>query len=150
MGALEIRDKPDRRDDYAEIARLLIDSGADPDHLDDEGRSPRTLAPDTMRALLDERDRAVTTAAVAASIMSGLCGENTGSLLASFLATPWMLSRIPMPEPCSCDSGYVDCTWRECTLGTTSRWFGIRWHKHQCKRECSVCKWVAFGARLRQ
>merc|ERR1711964_758258 len=90
--ALEIRDKPDRRDDYAEIARLLIDSGADPDHLDDEGRSPRTLAPDTMRTLQDERDRAVTTAAVAASIMSGLCGEN-------FIATPWMLSRIqPMPK----------------------------------------------------
>jgi len=43
------------------------------------------------------------------------------------------------PSRCSCDLGYVDCTWKECTLGTTSRWFGIRWHNHQCKRECSVC-----------
>merc|ERR1711964_391771 len=105
--AAHIRDKEDSpnytntqtvrkhaRDKFVAVARVLIESGADPDHLDDDGCSARTLTPDTMHALLDERERDVTTAAVAASIMSGLCGENTGSLLASFLATPWMLSRI--------------------------------------------------------
>merc|ERR1711964_294537 len=71
----------------------------------DAGRSAYDMAPDTILELLDERDRAVATAAAAASIMSGLCGENTGNLLASFLATPWMLSAAdelltdqPMPE----------------------------------------------------
>merc|ERR1711964_668203 len=94
-----IINNPDVRDRFVAVARLLIESGADPDHLNKALQRPPTLAPDTMRTLQDERDRAVSTAAVAASIMSGLCGENTGSLLVSFLATPWMLSRIqPMPE----------------------------------------------------
>jgi len=87
---------PDR---LTATARVLMESGADPDEKDIWGLSPRTLAPDVMRILEKERDRAVTTAAVASSLMSGLCGEHSGSLLASFLATPWMLTRTqPMPE----------------------------------------------------
>merc|ERR1711964_385463 len=93
-----------RRD---EVARFLIESGADPGLLDDAERSAydNFMAPDTISQLMDERDRAVATAAAAASIMSGLCGEHSGSLLASFLATPWMLAAAdelltdqPMPE----------------------------------------------------
>merc|ERR1711964_190308 len=93
----------DDRWPYVAAARVLLEYGADPDHKhkhpDHDGRSARTMTPDVIRALLEERDRAVTTAAVASSIMSGLCGENSGSLLASFLATPWMLAQLrPMPE----------------------------------------------------
>merc|ERR1711964_509331 len=131
------------------VARLLIESGADPDHVCDEGYSARTMAPDTMRALQDERDRAVTTAAVAASIMSGLCGENTGSLLASFLATPWMLSRI-LCKLCG-DTGFQECDKKHCTKGSSF----MNWHwTHDCTRPCTrrvqpMSEWVAFGAELR-
>merc|ERR1711900_81328 len=97
--ACKIKDGPDGPCGFKKDAALvLLEYGADPDHADSRGRSPRIFAPNVMRALLEDRERAVTTAAVASSIMSGLCGENTGSLLASFLATPWMLKQIkPMP-----------------------------------------------------
>merc|ERR1711964_940082 len=92
------RERLDHRDAYVAVARLLIESGADPDHFCNK-RSARTMAYEMMCTLMDERKRAVTTASVAASLMSGLCGEHSGSLLASFLATPWILSRIqPKPE----------------------------------------------------
>merc|ERR1711964_745706 len=87
------------RNKYIATARILLESGADPDRLDHEGRLPRNLVLD-VRTLAKERHHAVNTAAFAFSLMSGLCGEHSGTLLASFLATPWMLKQIQSNKLC--------------------------------------------------
>merc|ERR1711964_970322 len=77
------------------MALALLEYGADPDHQDIScDRARYVMDPERLRDRLEERDRAVKAAFIASSIMSAKCGDDVGSLFASFLAIPWMLTQI--------------------------------------------------------
>merc|ERR1711964_164972 len=79
-----------------EIARLLIMRGADPDLSNNQGESPRDMAGEVIRLLIEEQDQRLREYLSLSAFFGGLVPASVG--LAGSLLTDWEVTEVTRDE----------------------------------------------------